>query len=332
MKNQLKPYILALIIAISNFIAQQFVIKSFSLPITGLLYPGTFVAAYHLGFRPTLLVIFFNIIQAPGVFIESPLQEFIRIGTYVVTSIFMTKLIVKARDNESKLQNAIKARDEFLSISSHELRTPLTPLRMQLEGMQKLIIENKDDHLSKMVNISLRQVKRISLLVEDLLDVSRISSGRLTLNLEGVDLAELVEEVCERYAPQFKEKNGELRCTTTSPINALVDRLRFEQILINLLTNALRYSPGTPVEVTLQELSGMAVLKVKDYGIGISREDQERIFERYERGLSSSHYGGLGLGLYIVKQIVHAHHGDVSLSSEINKGSTFVIGLPVRGP
>jgi signal transduction histidine kinase/PAS domain-containing protein len=233
-----------------------------------------------------------------------------------------------------KATEAVRVRDEFLSISSHELRTPLTPLKIQLQTLARhlrkgTLRELPEDRLQKMVDTSERQVSRLTNLVEDLLDVSRISSGRLKLSFEDVDLAEVVREVVERYRPQLQAEKCEVHEHILPHLPARVDRLRFEQVLVNFLTNAMRYAGGKPVEISLTKEEGMAALTVKDHGIGISREDQKRIFDRFERVASSANFGGLGLGLFIVQQIVSAHSGTVSVRSEPGEGSAFTVRIPL---
>lgn len=243
--------------------------------------------------------------------------------------------IAEERDSSlEKAKQAIQVRDEFLSISSHELRTPLTPLKLQIQSIGKYLERGQlqdlsDDRLKRMLGTCEKQVSRLTALVEDLLDVSRISSGRLTLNFESVDLSEALREVVERFLPQLQNSGCEVRLSAPAELLARVDRLRFEQIVINFLTNSMRYAKGKPIEVSLTVENAKAVLKVRDQGIGISREDQKRIFDRFERVLSSTNYGGLGLGLFIVRQIVLAHGGNISVESELGQGATFIVVLPL---
>jgi signal transduction histidine kinase len=181
-----------------------------------------------------------------------------------------------------------------------------------------------------MVQTSERQVGRLTALVEDLLDVSRISSGKLTLNLEAVDLAEVLRELVERYRPQLQEAKCEPAIHSVDTLWAEVDRLRFEQVVVNLLTNAMRYAAGRPIEISLSLEGGMATLKMKDQGMGIPLEAQKRIFDRFERVTSSSNFGGLGLGLFIVQQIVAAHQGTIAVESEPGEGATFTVRIPQK--
>lgn len=230
-------------------------------------------------------------------------------------------------------QVAIEVRDEFLSIASHELRTPLTPLKLQLQSLYRHLkgtdLIESDPRVMKMVESSDRQVNRLTSLIDDLLDVSRISSGKLTLNKEQISLAELMEEVISNYKHQLKERKIPLEVDLDESLSGDFDRVRIEQVFINLLTNAAKYAPGKPLHVTLKKFKAMACLIVRDQGPGISHADQKRIFDRFERVKDRDNVGGLGLGLYISRQIVEAHEGLISVESEPGEGSTFQVLLPL---
>ncbi len=230
-------------------------------------------------------------------------------------------------------REAVRIRDEFLSISSHELRTPLTSLKMQLQLFTHLT--NRGEQVSpaqiqKIVDVSERQVNRLNSLVEDLLDVSRISSGQLTLRKENVDLVEIVREIEERYLPMIKKSNGTLEIHAPDNLTAHVDRIRIEQVIINLLTNAIRYAPGSKIEVRVAEEAAMVCVRIKDYGPGIPQEHQGRLFQRFERVSTRSGQVGLGLGLYIVHQIAEAHGGDVKVKSGQGEGAEFIVRFPAQ--
>lgn len=230
--------------------------------------------------------------------------------------------------------DAIRVRDEFLSIASHELRTPLTPLKLQLQNVSRqmrkgaLQMENNEQVL-KIFDSSDRQVDRLIALIDDLLDVSRISAGKLTLNFETFNLGEMTEDVLNHYSGQLREAQSELVAEVDRTLVCKADRVRIEQVLINLLTNASKYAPKKPVHVTLKEDAGFAVLTVRDEGQGISYENQKRIFERFERVKDKNNIGGLGLGLYICRQIIEAHGGTISVESEPGEGSCFKVKIPL---
>ncbi len=233
------------------------------------------------------------------------------------------------------IRAALQMRDEFLSIASHELRTPLTALQLYLQRLEQLWRSlGADGGNSAQVREKLagatRQAVRLSRLVENLLDVSRISSGRLEVTREPVNLASAVDEVVDRFRDAASRVGCELRFCAKAQPSGRWDRVRLEQILDNLLSNALKYAPGHPITVTVEEHDESAFVHVRDEGIGIPREDAQRIFGRFERAVPVEHYGGLGLGLYIAQQIAEAHGGRILVESEPNRGSTFTVELPLR--
>ncbi len=230
-------------------------------------------------------------------------------------------------------QEAILARDEFLSIASHELKTPLTALQLQLQmllrtaqksGLAKL----SPERLLTKLQMADQQTERLAGLINDLLDVARIRTGRIEVRLEEVDLTQIVQDVVARFEEQITQSGCTVKLDTERPVVACWDRARLEQVVINLLSNAIKYGPGKPIAITVRSEESTAELVVSDQGIGIEPEHLERIFVRFERAVSASHYGGLGLGLYIVRQIVEALGGSIRVSSEFGAGSTFTVTLP----
>lgn len=228
-------------------------------------------------------------------------------------------------------QKAIRVRDEFLSIASHELRTPLTSLQLQLQTVLHLARKGKTpppEKVVQMVDTGFRQGERLGRLVNDLLDLSRLSAGRFTLEREELDLAELVAEVADRFKANFESRGYRVTLRADPPARGRWDRLRLEQVVTNLISNAIRYGEGNPIEISVQPGSMRHRLIVHDRGMGMPPEFQARIFKPFERSVSSG-YGGLGLGLYIVRQIVEAHGGTISVESRLGAGSTFTVELPV---
>jgi signal transduction histidine kinase/CheY-like chemotaxis protein len=229
---------------------------------------------------------------------------------------------------------AIRVRDEFLSIASHELKTPLTPLKIQTQQLLRLMCEEPLQNLDpvrieKMLTTSNRQIERLSKLIDDLLDISRINTGKLQLNLEHFDLMEMIGDIRQRFASQLSSSGCELVVHGPGALPVYLDLFRIEQVVVNLLTNAMKYGPGQPIEISISRAGDFFSMAVKDGGIGIAAEDQKRIFLRFERAVSSTHFGGLGLGLYIVTQILEAHGGGISVSSEEKRGSVFRVELPM---
>ena len=186
------------------------------------------------------------------------------------------------------------------------------------------------EKMAKILEISTLQVDRLTRLIEDLLDVSRIQSGKLSFQLEYVDLTELLQDVLERYRDPLADSNCELRVALEPGVRALVDRGRVEQVIVNLLSNAIKYAPGTPLEIELKKEDGVARISVRDNGPGIGTDEKSRIFERFGRAAGSRNIGGLGLGLFISRQIIEAHGGTIEVNSQPGQGSEFVIVLPLK--
>lgn len=233
------------------------------------------------------------------------------------------------------LEEVVRSRDEFLSIASHELKTPLTSLQLQAQIHKKMIQRKREEVYSPQVvehfvTQTEKQTLRLSRLVDDMLDVSRIRTGHLTLKKEPFDLLEMIEEVVCRLQNQFLNSHYEIpKFLTSEHVTGTWDRLRIEQVTINLLTNAIRYGSGNPITVSVEVKENMARLTVADQGYGISKDNQEMIFNRFERAVSADEVSGLGLGLFITKQIVSAHGGHIEVQSELGKGSEFIVELPV---
>ena len=230
-------------------------------------------------------------------------------------------------------QQAIRVRDEFMSIASHELKTPLTTLKLQVQIRQRKLEKGDFSHftpekITKMVADDDRQITRLTRLVEDILDVSRMGLGKLALNPEIMDLREMAQEVIERLSAQFQFAGTMVTLEAPEPVVGVWDHFRTEQILINLLSNAMKYGPNRPVVIQVLQTEKEAELSVIDQGIGIDLKDQERIFLQFERAVPSTGVSGLGLGLFIVRQLVEAHGGTIQLKSQLGEGSTFTVRLP----
>jgi len=232
----------------------------------------------------------------------------------------------------ASLREAVRARDDFLSVASHELKTPLTSFQLQLELLRKGLGPAPESRLAERVSSAGRQVQRLASLVEMLLDVSQITTGRLLLNRDRLDLSSLVAEGVDRMREELARAGCSVTLEADGSLVGAYDRQRLEQVVRNLLSNALKYGEGRPIEVALKRAGARVRLSVTDHGIGIARDDHERIFERFERAVSVRHYGGLGLGLWLVRQIVEAHGGSISVTDTPGGGATFRLELPVEGP
>jgi signal transduction histidine kinase len=234
----------------------------------------------------------------------------------------------------SEARSAIEARDEFLSIATHELRTPLTPLQITL---QRLLTPSSKGSLEtlpaarlrEMLARSERQVQRLTILIENLLDVSRITAGKIQLNLQEFDLADAARDVAARFSDELVRAECDLSMSSDGPVRGQWDRLRMEQVVTNLLANAIKYGACKPIRLAVERANGSAILRVEDQGIGIEANKIPRLFGRFQRAVSSRSYGGLGLGLYIARQIVEAHGGNIRVSSEFGVGSAFTVEVPL---
>ncbi|WP_394844023.1 hybrid sensor histidine kinase/response regulator [Pendulispora brunnea] len=234
--------------------------------------------------------------------------------------------VTRLKQVEAELQNAVRIRDDFLSIASHELHTPLTPLKLQIERLQRR--EQTPTQLQEKLAVVGRQVDRLSNLVRQLLDVSRITGGRLRLTPEEVDLTAVVRDTADALSSESRQSGSVIDIRGEDSVVGHWDPTRIEQITSNLLSNAIKYGQGKPILVQVSHDNGNARLSVHDQGIGIAPEQQARIFDRFERAVSVRHYGGFGLGLWIVRQIVEASGGQVTVESQVGHGSTFTVELP----
>ena len=241
----------------------------------------------------------------------------------------------------TRLQGALEARDEFFSIASHELRTPLTTARIMVEQLARAAARDlgigrgddpeRADKASRRVSSVDAQLERLGRLVDGLLDVSRIATGRLKLDPADVDVAQSCREMVERLEPEATRRGCTLLLASDAAIPIVADRLRVEQVLTNLLSNALKYAPGAPVEIEARGTPTGARVSVRDHGPGIASSDLERVFERFERAATNAQ-SGLGLGLYVARQLCEAHGGSIRCERADGGGMRFVVELPRRPP
>lgn len=245
------------------------------------------------------------------------------------------EIINEEKKARSLAEKAVQDRDEFLSIASHELKTPLTTVLLQLQTTLRRIstqslADFSGEDLLKSLQIAEKQSQRLSTLIIDLLNVSVASSGRITLNSEKVNLNELVRSIVEKYEEEIKISGSRIQ-TLIGEENIIGrwDPVRLEQAITNLFTNALKYGEGNKITVSLKADDKNAYIKITDRGEGISQDQQKEIFEPFKRANNNSKTLGLGVGLFITKQIVDAHKGTISLESKPERGSTFLIKLPL---
>jgi len=224
-------------------------------------------------------------------------------------------------------QHARRLRDDFLSIAGHELRTPLTALQLQVETLRSAPAI-KPELLADRLNKTLRHVKRLDALITQLLDVTQLTRGRLALTPERVDAQQLAFEIVDRYREQARRASCEITCHGASVIG-MWDRSRLDQVITNVLGNAIKYGAGHPIDVRVAREGTHCRITVHDRGLGIDPSARERIFDRFERAISDRNYGGLGLGLWISRQIVDALGGKITFESKAGVGTTFDIALPL---
>lgn len=244
-------------------------------------------------------------------------------------------LLDELRSTKAELEDAVRMRDDFMSIVSHELKTPLNTLILEVQLRKMQLGRNNfaafsEDKLRHMVDKDERQVQSLIRLIDDMLDVSRIRTGKLSIRPTKVDIGKLVASMVENFAPQMEASGCSLMFQRPEPLVGVWDEFRIEQVVANLLTNAMRYGAGKPVQVSVSRREELACIEVRDQGIGISSKSLERIFCQFERAEGSESSAGLGLGLFIAEQIVKAHKGRIQVESEEGKGALFRVLLPLN--
>lgn len=268
----------------------------------------------------------FHITSKRQPFDEVDLETAVELGRRAAIAIENARLY-------KKTQAAVQEREDFISIASHELKTPITSLKLQWEVASRTINDSDTtldpQYVRRLAAISNRQLDRLTRLVEDMLDIGRISSGKLAMNKKKVDLDWVVRDVADRFSDQLKDLGIELKLNRIDQDSTIFcDHFRLEQVITNLLTNAIRYGNKTAIHISVEKSSDRVVLKVRDSGKGIPLEHQERIFERFVRGISVDDAAGLGVGLYISREIVNEHNGKLWVQSAPQQGSTFIMELP----
>lgn len=241
------------------------------------------------------------------------------------------------QEAKAQLQRAVSMRDDFMSMIAHELRNPLNSVYLQAQLRRKMLSSPRPPEpqtMLKMVERDERQIRSMVRLLDDMLDVSRARTGKLAIVPAPYDLVASTTAVVE--AIQEQAKAGGVTVTLAAPdaLPMVGDEFRIEQVITNLMTNALRYGQGKPVAVTVgvREMEPEAFVSVRDQGMGVKPEDQERIFEQFERTEGTAQIAGLGLGLYIARQIAQAHHGRLEVRSSPGEGAEFILSLPLTAP
>ncbi|MBD9665324.1 signal transduction histidine kinase [Variovorax paradoxus] len=246
------------------------------------------------------------------------------------------ELVQQLRHTQHELERAVRMRDDFMSMVSHELRTPLNTLYLETQLRQVQVSRGKlesfsADRLPAMIERDQRQIRNMVRLIDDMLDVTRMRRDALSIQPKPVDLVALARAVVEGLRQQAEAAGSVIALEAPRELRGVWDEFRIEQVLTNLLTNALRYGGGKPVEMMLWERDGAAHITVRDQGIGIAPEDQQRIFEQFERTDDSrKHAPGLGLGLYITRKIVGLHGGRIEVESRPGEGAVFHVELPLQ--
>jgi len=234
---------------------------------------------------------------------------------------------VEQRTQETK--SAIKMRDQFISIASHELKTPLSTLQFQLQLLNRSLKDPAYGNPNTFSDSSLTQARRLDSLINELMDLTRIKSGQLELHPVRCSLSEITSDYTLAMNMDAAKKGSTISTNINTNIYGIVDPNRMGQVITNLVSNAIKYGEGKPIQVSLNEKNGIAILKVEDHGSGISCDKLEKIFLCYERATQDSGIQGLGLGLYISKEIITAHQGKVCVHSELGKGCAFIVEIPL---
>lgn len=259
-----------------------------------------------------------------GVFTEQDEKIIGALAAQAATAIDNAKLFAQATQ-------AVELRDTFLSVASHELKTPLTSIYLQFEILKRSTLKTteNDPKVQNLFDRFQSQLERLTRLINELLDVTRIASGKMNLQPENMELSKLVSDICANFESEAIQKGSPISLTIHEKVEGMWDANRVEQVVMNLVSNAIKYGDKKPIEVSVSRIDGWGIVKIKDQGMGIAPEDQSRIFQRFERAIDSTNISGLGLGLFICKEIILRHGGDIKVESKLGKGSTFTLRLPL---
>ncbi len=331
-----------------------------------LFLPTILFITLYAGFMPGYITIALSLLSITGLLyypINNPLLTFstnlaVESGIFVIVALYSSYLLDKTKrqdiitkyqkklhqnkylietleKNYENAQKEIKSRDQFLAIASHELKTPVTSMLLQVQSaihnIRNVSLANFSvANLLKMLEGTEQQSTRLSKMVNDLLNLSLITTGRLELELEEIDVSQTVRDVTDNFTEKLQKENMTITIDAQKPVIGMYDKVRIAQAITNLISNAIKYGNGQPISIKVENAHNHARLYFKDGGIGISKDQQKRIFERFERAVTSREYQGLGVGLYITNQIVKAHNGKITVDSQTNKGTSFIIELPLK--
>lgn len=273
-----------------------------------------------------------RLIQFPAAHFKSVIHPALPYAAALTVLLLMLTLtfFLSERDARVTAETATKVREEFMTVASHELRTPLTPLKMEIFLLRELV---QSGHSSKEKLISLldnanKHLNHIVALIDDLLDVGRIGEEHYRYDFSHFEINDLIKSTAEKFAPVFKANHSSILFNLQPNIKVYWDAQRIEQVIANCLSNSVKFSARAIIEIELRTEGPYVVFSVKDNGIGIAPEFQKRMFNKFERGVSSKSYGGLGLGLYIVNQIIKAHGGTITVNSVPGQGAEFIFRVP----
>ncbi len=295
---------------------------------------------YSLHIKPIVDIIGLIIFTLEGIILSYYLgnkHRYERLEVYKDREKNNKETIEKLQKEISHANQNIALRDEFLSIASHELKTPLTTVVLQLQSTLHNIrnvslSEFSVEHLLKVLQSMQNQTNRLSKMINDLLNISLITTHKMELELEDVDLSTLVQDIVDNFKikEKYQREGSKINVNIKNGILGTWDKLRLEQVLDNLISNALKYGNNNPITVELERQNSTAIIKVIDQGIGIRPSEIEKIFSLFKRGDVEKDYKGLGIGLYIASQIIALHGGKIDLKSKLNSGSTFTVYLPIK--
>jgi signal transduction histidine kinase len=294
-----------------------------------LFHGANFISAWYGGLLPGLVCTVLGAAMVNVFFLDPTGRVTLSLGGIIATAVFLAIGVAFSILCQSRLralhaaEEARDVRENFLTVAAHELRTPLTTLRLRLQRLATRFGMSEKDDLSA----ALRQVLRMDGMIHQFLDAIRLQQARIELDRRAVDLGELAREVGSRLTPAAMPA---IEVEAPAPVVGQWDAGRLEHVIAHLLLNAFKFGGGKPVHVRVERNGDRALLSVRDEGIGIAREDQERIFRRFERAVGVRQYGGLGLGLWIVSEFVQAHGGNVRVQSATGKGSIFTVDLPIE--